>query len=222
MWWGDQPLCSQFLGLFRIAIVNILTISSVLRSTHHFSWYLKFCCNISDLEIEDLERLMSSLSHLYLSPFGHDSRAWSLSSLGLFTVKSFFLVLINYIDPTSSFHVDFVWKSQTPFKVKSFAWLVALKKANTNDMIQLRRSYKALSLDVCLLCIESGKTVDHIFLHWPLSLGLWHRLFSLVHVDWVPPKSICDMMSISYRGLGNTSRGKVLWKLVFLALIWVV
>ncbi|KAL6323283.1 hypothetical protein AAG906_029290 [Vitis piasezkii] len=31
-----------------------------------------------------------------------------------------------------------------------------------------------------------------------------------VHVDWVPPKSICDMMSISYRGLGNTSRGKVL------------
>ncbi|RVW48602.1 Callose synthase 9 [Vitis vinifera] len=70
-----------------------------------------------DLEIEDLERLMSSLSHLYLSPFGHDSRAWSLSSL------------------------------------------VALKKANTNDMIQLRRSYKALSLDVCLLCMESGEMI---------------------------------------------------------------
>ena len=89
-------------------------------------------------------------------------------------------------------------------------------------MLQLRRSYKALNLDVCLLCIESGKTVDHIFLHWPLSLGLWHRLFSLVHVDWVPPRSICDMMSISYRGLGNTSRGKVLWKLACLALMWVV
>ena len=114
---------------------------------------------------------MSSLSHLYLSPFGHDSRAWSLSSLGLFTVKSFFLVLINYIDPTSSFHVDFVWKSQTPFKVKSFAWLVALKKANTNDMIQLRRSYKALSLDVCLLCMESGEMVDHIFFTLPIEFG---------------------------------------------------
>ncbi|RVW36463.1 Plant intracellular Ras-group-related LRR protein 6 [Vitis vinifera] len=30
------------------------------------------------------------------------------------------------------------------------------------------------------------------------------------------------MMSISYRGLGNTSRGKVLWKLACLALMWVV
>ncbi|RVW48615.1 Callose synthase 9 [Vitis vinifera] len=29
-------------------------------------------------------------------------------------------------------------------------------------------------------------------------------------MDWVPPRSLCDMMSISYRGLGNTSRGKIL------------
>ncbi|KAL6329504.1 hypothetical protein AAG906_021512 [Vitis piasezkii] len=38
----------------------------------------------------------------------------------------------------------------------------------------------------------------------------------------VPPRSICDMMSISYRGLGNNNRGKVLWKLACLALMWVV
>ena len=75
---------------------------------------------------------MSSLSHLHLSPFGHDSRAWSLSSSGLFIIKSFFLVLSNYIDPTPSFPIDFVWKSQAPFKVKSFAWLVTLKKVNAN------------------------------------------------------------------------------------------
>ena len=30
------------------------------------------------------------------------------------------------------------------------------------------------------------------------------------------------MMSISYRRLGNTNRGKVLWKLACLALVWVV
>ena len=47
---------------------------------------------------------------LHLSPFGHELRAWSLSSSGLFTVKSFFLVLSNHIDPTSSFPIDFVWK----------------------------------------------------------------------------------------------------------------
>ena len=61
--------------------------------------------------------------------------------------------------------------------------------------------------------------VDHIFLYNPLSLGLWHGLFGLVHMDWVPLMSICDIMIISYRGLGNTSRGKVLWQFACLALI---
>ena len=89
-------------------------------------------------------------------------------------------------------------------------------------MLQSRRSYKALSLDVCLLCMEGGETIDHIFLNCLLSLGLWHGLFDLVHIDWVPPKSICDMMIISYKRLGNTRKGKVLWQFACLALMWVM
>ena len=88
---------------------------------------------------------------------------------------------------------------------------MTLKKVNTNDMLQLRRFFKAISPYVCLLCVESGEMVDHIFLHCPLSLGLWHIPFSLVHMDWVSPRSICDMMLISYKRLGNSSGDKVLW-----------
>ena len=99
---------------------------------------------------------------------------------------------------------------------------MVLQNVNTNDMLQLRRSYKTLSPDVCLLCMESGDMVDHIFLHCPLNLELWHRLFSLVHMDRVPPRSICDIMLISYKGLGSTNRGKVLWQFACLALMWVV
>ena len=89
-------------------------------------------------------------------------------------------------------------------------------------MLQLRRSYKTLSFDVCLLCMENDETVDHIFLHCLLSLGLWHRLFSLAYMDWVSPRSICETIVISYKGLGSTNRDKVLWQFVCLALIWVV
>lgn len=64
--------------------------------------------------------------------------------------------------------------------------------------------------------------VDHIFLHCPLSLRLWHKLFNLVHMDWVLPRSICDMIIISCRGLRNSNRGKVLWQFACLALMWVV
>ncbi|RVW63219.1 putative mitochondrial protein [Vitis vinifera] len=84
------------------------------------------------------------------------------------------------------FPSKFVWNSQVPFKVKSFVWLVAHKKVNTNDMLQVRRLYKALSPDICILCMKHGESADHLFLHCSLTIGLWHRLFQLAKMDWVP------------------------------------
>ena len=99
---------------------------------------------------------------------------------------------------------------------------MALKTVNTNDMLQLRRSYKDLSPNVCLLCVESSEVVDHIFFTLPIKFGAMAQTIQLGSYGLVPPRSICNMMSISYKGLGNMSRGKVLWKLAFLALMWVV
>ncbi|RVW51218.1 hypothetical protein CK203_084704 [Vitis vinifera] len=64
----------------------------------------------------------------------------------------------------SVFPSKFIWKSQVPFKVKSFVWLVAHKK--------------------------HGESADHLFLHCSLTIGLWHRLFQLAKMDRVPPMSI--------------------------------
>ena len=55
-----------------------------------------------------------------------------------------------------------------------------------------------------------------------MLLGLWHRLFQLAKMDWVPPISISDMISINYKGFGNSKRGMVLWQNVCITLIWVV
>ena len=108
------------------------------------------------------------------------------------------------------FLTKFVWNCQVPFKVKAFVWLVAHKKVNTNDLLQLRRPRKALSPDICKLCMKQRESVDHLFLHCSVLLGLWHRLFQLAKMDWVPPRSISDMMSIDYKGFGNSKRGVVL------------
>ena len=112
-----------------------------------------------------------------------------------------------------------MWNSQAPFKVKSFVWLVAHKKVNTNDMLQVRRRYKALSPDICILCMKHGESADHLFLHCSLTIGLWHKLFQLAEMDWVPPRSIYDMMFIKFKGFGNSKRGIVLWQAASIALI---
>ena len=113
--------------------------------------------------------------------------------------KVFLCSLVQSFWPVRFVPTNFAWKSQVPLRIKSFAWLVAHKKVNTNDMLQLKRSYKALSLDVCMLCMEYEELVDYLLLHCSLIVGLWHKLFGLTKLDWVPSKSICDMMTIAYK-----------------------
>ena len=78
--WGDQPLDSQFPGPFKIVTLKNLPISSILGSSYHFSWNFNFRHKLSNFEIEDLERLITSLTHLHLSPFAPNARVWLLFS----------------------------------------------------------------------------------------------------------------------------------------------
>ncbi|RVW40626.1 Transposon TX1 uncharacterized 149 kDa protein [Vitis vinifera] len=68
LWWGDQPLGTQYPRLFRVVVDKNISISSVLGPSRPFSWNLNFRRNLSDSEIEDLEGLMRSLDDLYLFP----------------------------------------------------------------------------------------------------------------------------------------------------------
>ena len=63
-------------------------------------------------------------------------------------------------------------RAQKKYYLMAFAWLVAHKKVNTNDLLQLRRPHKALSSDICKLCMKQGESADHLFLHCSVSLGL--------------------------------------------------
>ena len=96
---------SQFPRLFRIVIVKNLFISSILRFIYPFSRNFNFYCNLFDSKMEELEILISSLACLHLTPLVLDEKAWFLSSSGLFTVKSFFLVLS---DSSPTFLANFV------------------------------------------------------------------------------------------------------------------
>ncbi|RVW50733.1 putative ribonuclease H protein [Vitis vinifera] len=116
----------------------------------------------------------------------------------------------------------FLWSSKVPSKVKALAWIVAHGKVNTNDKLQLRRPYKSLCPQWCILCKGNGESIDHLFLHCPVTIGLWNKLFKLAGLDWVPPRSFEDMLVIAFKGLGNSLRGKTLWQVACLTLVWIV
>ncbi|RVW99862.1 Transposon TX1 uncharacterized 149 kDa protein [Vitis vinifera] len=222
LWWGNQSLCSQFADLYRVISVKNLTVSNVLGNSFPLAWNLNFRHNLIDSEIDLLQRLMSSLSSVRFSPSLADSRAWSLSSSGLFSVKSFFLALSKVSNPILFLPAMFLWSSKVPSKVKALAWIVAHGKVNTNDKLQLRRPFKSLCPQWCILCKGNGESIDHLFLHCPVTIGLWNKLFKLDGLDWVPPRSFEDMLVIAFKGLGNSLRGKTLWQVACLTLVWIV
>lgn len=92
--------------------------------------------------------------------------------------------------------------------------MVAHRKVHNNSLIQLRRPYKFFNPQWCILCKEKGESINHLFLHRPFTIGLWNNIFSLASLVWVPPRRLEDFLIITFRGFGNSIRGKTLWKIV--------
>lgn len=40
--------------------------------------------------------------------------------------------------------------------------------------LHVRRPFKTLNLEYCVLCLENSKTVDHPFLHCPMAWNLFY------------------------------------------------
>ena len=94
---GDQPFCLQFPRLFGVTTAKNLPILTILGNNTSLSWDFTFCRNLSDIEIVDLESLLSLLSSVHLSPSVPDTKAWVSFSSRAFSINSFFLTLIQFL-----------------------------------------------------------------------------------------------------------------------------
>ena len=146
-------------------------ISSILNLSPSLSWNFHFRHNLIDSKSGDF-KILRSFIHVYLLLSFPNMRVSSLLSFNLFIVKSYFLALAKLVTSTLSLHANFIRKYKTSFKVKIFAWLVGNKKVEHQCLPQMRRPYKALSLDHCTMCLRSSESIDHLFLHCSVTLGM--------------------------------------------------
>ena len=118
LWWSNQTVCSQFAGLYRVIYVKNLTVSNVLGNSFPLSWNFNFRRNLTNTEIDLLQRITSSLSSVFFSPSLADSRAWSLPSSGLFPMKSFFLALSKVSNPILFFRPNSCGAQKPPQRLR--------------------------------------------------------------------------------------------------------
>lgn len=103
-------------------------------------------------------------------------------------------------------------KEIVPRKVQLFAWLLALGKPNTGDIIQRQNPNERLSPSSCIMCKRNGKSEDHLFLHCQTAVQLWHRLSQAAKISWVMPASSISMLSEFIHAFGRGENAILLWQ----------
>ena len=157
------------------------------------------------IKSSELVGLLGLLDYVLLSS-SPDKRLWSLDPFGLFTCKSYFQFLTHSLTPTSFLLDKPIWKSKAPSKVKSFNWTVMLNRINTNDMLQVQRPHKAISLDVCVM----GRIHNQYLTHF--CTIMWLTLFGIFGECQVCPVTLDQLLLTSFVGFGKNKEAKSLWQ----------
>ena len=116
-WCGDQPLKVEFPNLFRLARLRDARVHDIYSwngTQHH--WDITFARSPNDWEEDSIISLLSFVVYWNAVglPEGDDKTIWSLTSSGIFPVKSLCERMLGSNHPT--FQVKAIWKSKAPTK----------------------------------------------------------------------------------------------------------
>lgn len=100
---------------------------------------------------------------------------WGLSNHGKFTTKSMYSNLLQQ-ELNSQIHTipyNWIWKIPIPPKIKTFLWLIMHDKLPTTKYL----NHIGVTLnDQCQICHTHPKSTNHLFLHCPNIIHIWHEL----------------------------------------------
>jgi hypothetical protein len=105
-----------------------------------------------------------------------DYMLWNPSKQNIFEVKSLFCMLSSSVTQTSTFPWRSIWKSQ--FHCESISlWTATLGKILTLDNLCKRG---IIVVELCCMCKQSGKSINHLLLHCEVARVLWSVLVSVL------------------------------------------
>lgn len=89
-----------------------------------------------------------------------------MDGTGPFSRKTFVCHLSQDNDTRFSL-ANTIWNAKVPSKIKVFIWIMVLNKTKTIDLLQIRRSHKVLSPDICVKHHQNGESRSLFLLTFP-------------------------------------------------------
>ena len=122
-------------------------------------WSPTFRRNLKDQEESQFILLLNLLNGACITERREDSRVWTASKDGSFSVSSFFLALFDGSRERNV--VGNIWKIKAPMRVVIFGWLSIRRRILTQDNLRRGR----IVVNTCLMCLREEESVDHLMVN---------------------------------------------------------
>ncbi|GMP72532.1 hypothetical protein CsSME_00030528 [Camellia sinensis var. sinensis] len=217
-WCGDLTLEEWFPLVFGIAVDAEVLVGAVW-SGHGVStfWNVALRRAVQDWEQGQLMELLAFLYELRVGEVGQDSLVWECpGAKGTFSVSSYYRVLAHVEEVV--FPWKCVWVLGTPSKVAFFVWTAMLGRVLTLDNL-IRCGH--ILVNWCCLCCGAVESMDHLFIHCPVSSPLWMLVVATFDLAWVQPASVQAVLH-SWAGGRVGRRRRKAWMLASHCILWLV
>ena len=169
---------------------NLLYLRMTFRVYCNAIWSYKCTCHFLVTRDEIISSHITEVCSCVLE----DTRLWFPDSSHIFSCKSAFNKLRETLITNVFSPFKVIWKSPIPHKIKLFAWLVALGRVNTCDVLQKKRPNCTLNPSWCVMCKREEETVDHLFIHFSFGSRIWWKILRTFGLYWVVPGSCYGLL----------------------------
>ncbi|WJX94410.1 hypothetical protein P8452_75829 [Trifolium repens] len=225
-WIGDQPFCALYPDLFAKETFKDALVYERLQDTNQGRiWNWNWLQHLTFSESQHLEELQGLLADCYLNPDLADRWKWKPGLLGLFSVRSYYSILINSqpteaIETTTLTALKKLWKIDVPSKVLAFGWRLLLDRLPTRLALNHRGILHNPNELSCVFCAQNVEDSGHLFFSCQFSIGIWTAVSNWIGKALPTGADCCSHFCL----FGNLFRlkkgGGRVSRLIWLATTW--
>ncbi|XP_020264999.1 uncharacterized protein LOC109840677 [Asparagus officinalis] len=210
-WLGANSLASLYPSLYKLSFSTNVSINSQgFFQDNIWHWHPLMKRSITPSSQNDRIHFMNSLQLHHVST-QQDQPRWTLTTSGVFSVKSYYNFQISRGILTPYYKVT--WNNIIPSKVRFFMWLLTLNKLHTKDNL-LSKGWQGDN--ICSFCGLTEESRDHLFYSCSLSLHVW-RHFTEYYLPFQWPSCFTNLLK-SVEQL-NGKKGH-LWRTILSSVCW--
>ena len=170
-WAGDLSFKVKYPLIYNIARDPHASVAHVMASR---PLNISFRRVLVDNKLVEWQNLVAQIVNVELVD-GSDTFRWNLTKFGLYTVRSYYLHLINNQPP---FQHKMIWKLKIPLKIKIFLWFLQRGVVLIKDNLAKKKWKGSKKYCGC----NSNETIKHLFLDCPYARMVWRVIFFLLLV----------------------------------------